>query len=139
MAGVNLTENLEYVLAHPAQSLRKLTLPHLPYLSAWVREQSPGAATRCTNIIAGDFIGADTLVHDVVRLNEKLLRGPCAPQAPPAGRAQAPASALGHTRPSTGAAAPGRVPAVLPDGSAPLPARPHRSVSLAFESMTHDD
>lgn len=74
VAGINLTENLEYVLAHPSQSLRKLTLPNLPYLSAWVREQSPGPGTRCTNIIAGDFIGADTFVHDVIRLNEKLLR-----------------------------------------------------------------
>lgn len=73
MAGINLTENLEYILAHPSQSLRKLTLPNLPYLSAWVREQSPGPGTRCTNIIAGDFIGADTFVHDVIRLNEKLL------------------------------------------------------------------
>nr|XP_019575103.1 PREDICTED: PI-PLC X domain-containing protein 1 [Rhinolophus sinicus] len=73
VAGINLTENLEYILAHPSQSLRKLTLPSLPYLSAWVREQSPGPGTRCTNIIAGDFIGADTFVHDVIRLNEKLL------------------------------------------------------------------
>lgn len=73
VAGINLTENLEYILAHPLQSLRKLTLPNLPYLSTWVREQSPGPGTRCTNIIAGDFVGADTFVNDVVRLNEKLL------------------------------------------------------------------
>lgn len=73
VAGTNLTENLEYILAHPAASLRKVTVPSLPYLSAWVRKQSPGSGPRCLNIIAGDFIGADTFVSDVIRLNEKLL------------------------------------------------------------------
>ncbi|XP_004867358.1 PI-PLC X domain-containing protein 1 isoform X2 [Heterocephalus glaber] len=75
VAGTNLTESLGYILAHPAQSLAKLTLPALPALSAWVREQSPGPGPSCTNIIAGDFIGADTFVTDVIGLNQKLLRG----------------------------------------------------------------
>ncbi|XP_071076468.1 PI-PLC X domain-containing protein 1-like isoform X2 [Desmodus rotundus] len=73
VAGINLTENLQYILAHPSQSLRKMTLRGLPRLGAWVREQCPGPGPRCTNIIAGDFIGADTFVSDVIRLNEKLL------------------------------------------------------------------
>lgn len=73
VAGINLTENLQYILAHPAASLRKVTVPSLPYLSTWVREQSPGPGPQCINIIAGDFIGADTFVSDVIRLNEKLL------------------------------------------------------------------
>ncbi|XP_054973999.1 PI-PLC X domain-containing protein 1 isoform X2 [Sorex araneus] len=73
VAGINLTENLEYVLVHPSKSLKKMTLPSLPYLCAWVREQYPGPGGRCTNIIAGDFIGADTFVSDVIRLNDKLL------------------------------------------------------------------
>ncbi|XP_073758283.1 PI-PLC X domain-containing protein 1 isoform X1 [Callorhinus ursinus] len=81
VAGINLTENLAYVLGHPSQSLRKMTLPNLPYLSAWVREQCPGPGARCTNIIAGDFIGADTFVGDVIRLNEKLLRCSHVPSA----------------------------------------------------------
>ncbi|XP_045711878.1 PI-PLC X domain-containing protein 1 [Phyllostomus hastatus] len=76
--GINLTENLWYILEHPSQSLRDLTLSGLPRLGAWVREQSPGPGPRCANIIAGDFIGADflgadTFVSDVIRLNEKLL------------------------------------------------------------------
>ncbi|XP_072812174.1 PI-PLC X domain-containing protein 1 isoform X2 [Vicugna pacos] len=75
VAGINLTENLEYILAHPTASLRKLTLPSLPYLGAWVREQCPGPGARCTNIITGDFIGADSLVSDIIRLNQKLLQG----------------------------------------------------------------
>ncbi|KAK1327451.1 hypothetical protein QTO34_013087 [Cnephaeus nilssonii] len=73
VAGINLTENLEYILAHPAASLRNLTLPSLPRLSAWVREQRPGPGPRCTNIIAGDFVGTGTFVSDVIRLNDKLL------------------------------------------------------------------
>ncbi|XP_032185952.1 PI-PLC X domain-containing protein 1 isoform X3 [Mustela erminea] len=74
VAGINLTENLAYVLGHPTESLRKMTLPSLPCLRAWVREQSPGPGAQCTNIIAGDFIGVDAFVGDVIRLNEKLLR-----------------------------------------------------------------
>ncbi|XP_040319007.1 PI-PLC X domain-containing protein 1 [Herpailurus yagouaroundi] len=74
VAGINLTENLTYILAHLSESLEKMTLPNLPYLRAWVREQCPGPGMRCTNIIAGDFIGVDTFVSDVIRLNDKLLR-----------------------------------------------------------------
>ncbi|XP_027280547.1 PI-PLC X domain-containing protein 1 isoform X2 [Cricetulus griseus] len=73
VAGINLTENVEYVLAHPSGSLERMTLPNLPSLSAWVREQRPGPGSHCTNIIAGDFVGADTFVSDVIRLNLKLL------------------------------------------------------------------
>uniref|UniRef100_A0A673VH00 Phosphatidylinositol specific phospholipase C X domain containing 1 n=1 Tax=Suricata suricatta TaxID=37032 RepID=A0A673VH00_SURSU len=74
VAGINLTENLAYILAHPSGSLEKLTLPNLPCLRAWVREQCPGPGRRCTNIIAGDFIGADAFVSDVIGLNDKLLQ-----------------------------------------------------------------
>ncbi|XP_062940499.1 PI-PLC X domain-containing protein 1 isoform X2 [Cynocephalus volans] len=73
VAGINLTENLEYILVHPCESLQKMTVPELPYLSTWVRAQCPGPGSRCTNVIAGDFIGADSFVSDVIRLNEKLL------------------------------------------------------------------
>ncbi|XP_066103136.1 PI-PLC X domain-containing protein 1-like isoform X5 [Saccopteryx bilineata] len=73
VAGINLTENLQYILAHPSESLWRLTLPSLPQLRAWVRDQCPGPGTCCTNIIAGDFIGSDSFVNDVIRLNEKLL------------------------------------------------------------------
>uniref|UniRef100_A0A8C6EIZ6 Phosphatidylinositol specific phospholipase C X domain containing 1 n=1 Tax=Microcebus murinus TaxID=30608 RepID=A0A8C6EIZ6_MICMU len=71
--GINLTESLAYILAHPSQSLRGLTLPGLPRLCAWVREQRPGPGPRCTCVIAGDFVGAGTFVGDVVGLNRKLL------------------------------------------------------------------
>lgn len=75
VAGINLTENLEFVLAHPAGSLKDVTLRGLPRLGAWVREQRPGPGPRCTNIIAGDFVGTSGFVGDVIRLNDKLLAG----------------------------------------------------------------
>lgn len=73
VAGINLTENLPYVLAHPSESLEKMTTANLPCLRAWVREQCPGPGSRCTNIIAGDFVGDDSFVSDVIALNRKLL------------------------------------------------------------------
>ncbi|XP_012513287.1 PREDICTED: PI-PLC X domain-containing protein 1-like, partial [Propithecus coquereli] len=73
VAGINLTENLGYIMAHPSRSLRDMTLPNLPRLCAWVREQCPGPGPRCTSIIAGDFIGAGSFVSDVIGLNRKLL------------------------------------------------------------------
>ncbi|EHB00232.1 PI-PLC X domain-containing protein 1 [Heterocephalus glaber] len=75
VAGTNLPESLGYILAHPAQSPAKLMLPALPSLSAWVREQSPRPGPSCTNIIAaGDFIGANTFVTDVIGLNRSCCR-----------------------------------------------------------------
>ncbi|XP_074069789.1 PI-PLC X domain-containing protein 1 [Macrotis lagotis] len=73
VAGINLTENFQYVLTHPSGSLKKMTLSNLPYLNAWVQKQCPGPGTKCTNIIAGDFIGSDSFVSDVIALNQKLL------------------------------------------------------------------
>ncbi|XP_068929014.1 PI-PLC X domain-containing protein 1 isoform X2 [Petaurus breviceps papuanus] len=73
VAGINLTENFPYIMAHPSGSLKKMTLPNLPYLNAWVQKQCPGPGTKCTNIIAGDFVGSDSFVSDVIALNQKLL------------------------------------------------------------------
>ena len=61
VAGINLSENLEFVRIHPAWCLEKLTQWGLPYLCAWVRGQCPGSATGCTNTVAGEFIWADGL------------------------------------------------------------------------------
>jgi len=73
VAGINLSENLEFVRVHPAWSLEKLTQWGLPYLCAWVRGQCPGSATGRTNTVAGEFIWADGFVGDVIGLNWKLL------------------------------------------------------------------
>ncbi|CAM9166342.1 unnamed protein product [Rangifer tarandus platyrhynchus] len=73
LAGINLTENLEFILIHPAWSLENVTLQGLPYLCVWVRGQCPGSAAGCTNIVAGGFIPADEFVGDVNGWNRKLL------------------------------------------------------------------
>lgn len=73
VAGINLTADLPFVLAHPAASLRSLTLRGRAPLAAWVRAQRPGP--RGTNVIAGDFVGPGSFVSDVIALNDKLLAG----------------------------------------------------------------
>ncbi|XP_040121304.1 PI-PLC X domain-containing protein 1-like [Oryx dammah] len=75
VAGINLTENLEFVCIHLAWSLEKLTQCGLPYLCPWVQGQCPRLSTSRTNTIAGDFIWADRFIGDVIRLNRKLLGG----------------------------------------------------------------
>ncbi|NXL89679.1 PLCX1 protein, partial [Alectura lathami] len=72
VAGINLTENLRYILVHPFGSLKTLTLRSLPCLKTWVRRQYPGPRKECINIIAGDFIGHDDFVRDVIELNRKI-------------------------------------------------------------------
>ncbi|KAF3815737.1 hypothetical protein GH733_016276 [Mirounga leonina] len=125
VAGINLTENLAYVLGHPSQSLRKMTLPNLPCLSTWVREQCPGPGAQCTNIIAGDFIGADTFVGDVIRLNEKLLRCSRVPFAAhvECGREEWGGIGVERSEPGEGVwgdvCAPGPAPATGPTGPVP--------------------
>ncbi|XP_038199047.1 PI-PLC X domain-containing protein 1 isoform X2 [Arvicola amphibius] len=74
VAGINLTENLPYVLSHPSGSLEMLTRPNLRLLMAWVRAQQPGPGSGCTNIIAGDFVGSNSFVGEVIGLNQKLLQ-----------------------------------------------------------------
>ncbi|KAF4008460.1 hypothetical protein G4228_020200 [Cervus hanglu yarkandensis] len=77
MAGINLTENLHFVLIHPAWSLAPLPLRMgagpVPGVSA--RGQRPGSAASYINTIAGDFICAVGFDGNVIRLNQKLLRG----------------------------------------------------------------
>ncbi|NXX18414.1 PLCX1 protein, partial [Podargus strigoides] len=72
VAGINLTENLRYILIHPFGSLKKMTLQSLPCLKIWIKQQYPGPKKECINIIAGDFIGIDDFVKDVIELNTKI-------------------------------------------------------------------
>ncbi|GAB1289976.1 PI-PLC X domain-containing protein 1 [Apodemus speciosus] len=73
VAGINITENLCYVLLHPVDSLEETTRRSLPLMTKWVCAQQPGQSPHCTNIIAGDFVGADGFVSEVISLNRKLL------------------------------------------------------------------
>ncbi|NXY69436.1 PLCX1 protein, partial [Glareola pratincola] len=72
VAGINLTENLRYILVHPFGSLKKMTLQSLPCLKIWIKQQYPGPKKQCINIIAGDFIGNNDFVKDVIELNTKI-------------------------------------------------------------------
>ncbi|KAF2986440.1 hypothetical protein EK904_003704, partial [Melospiza melodia maxima] len=72
VAGINLTENLRYILVHPFGSLKKMTLQSLPCLKIWIKQQHPGPKRKCINIIAGDFIGNNDFVKDVIELNAKI-------------------------------------------------------------------
>ncbi|NXG85096.1 PLCX1 protein, partial [Stercorarius parasiticus] len=72
VAGINLTENLRYILVHPFGSLKKMTLQSLPCLKIWIKQQYPGPKKQCINIIAGDFIGNGDFVKDVIELNTKI-------------------------------------------------------------------
>ncbi|XP_063248536.1 PI-PLC X domain-containing protein 1 isoform X2 [Prinia subflava] len=72
VAGINLTENLRYILVHPFGSLKKMTLQSLPCLKIWIKQQYPGPKKKCINIIAGDFIGNNDFVKDVIELNTKI-------------------------------------------------------------------
>ncbi|NXK95088.1 PLCX1 protein, partial [Formicarius rufipectus] len=72
VAGINLTENLRYILLHPFGSLKQMTLRSLPCLKIWIKQQYPGPKKECINIIAGDFIGNNDFVKDVIELNTKI-------------------------------------------------------------------
>lgn len=73
VAGLNLTEDTSYILKHPFGSMKRLTLPKLPYLYKWVQKQHPGVSRDATNIFAEDLIGSDHFVSAVIKLNMKLL------------------------------------------------------------------
>ncbi|XP_061082636.1 PI-PLC X domain-containing protein 1-like isoform X2 [Conger conger] len=72
VAGLNLTEDTKYILTHPCQSIKSLTLQSSPQFLDWVKEQSPGPGSACLNIICGDFVGNSDLVSIVIDLNNKL-------------------------------------------------------------------
>lgn len=50
-----------------------MTRCSVPLITQWVCAQQPGQSPHCTNIISGDFMGADGFVSNVISLNRKLL------------------------------------------------------------------
>ncbi|KAF7254134.1 PI-PLC X domain-containing protein 1 [Varanus komodoensis] len=74
VAGINLTGELGYILAHLNGSLKQMTLKALPFLNLWIKKQHPGSKKDCINIIAGDFIEKSDFVRNVIGLNRKLLK-----------------------------------------------------------------
>ncbi|XP_055068843.2 PI-PLC X domain-containing protein 1 isoform X1 [Misgurnus anguillicaudatus] len=73
-AGLNLTEDAGYILSHPWQSLKRMTLGSYGPLLDWVKQQSPGSGRTCINIICADFVNAfsNEFTQLVIRLNEGL-------------------------------------------------------------------
>ncbi|KAJ8253164.1 hypothetical protein GJAV_G00209820 [Gymnothorax javanicus] len=72
VAGLNLTEHTPYILTHPCQSVKTLTLENYHLFLDWVEQQSPGPDKACLNIICGDFVGSNDFVSAVIDLNKKL-------------------------------------------------------------------
>ncbi|XP_028809834.1 PI-PLC X domain-containing protein 1-like [Denticeps clupeoides] len=81
VAGINLTEDMCYVLHHPLQSMKSMTLSAYAVLLDWVRKQRPGPQKTCLNIICADFVGVNEFISEVIELNRQLIT--TAPSSPP--------------------------------------------------------
>ncbi|KAM4602118.1 regucalcin [Polymixia lowei] len=73
--GLNLTEDASYVLLHPCQNMRKMTMKALSLLLRWVSEQRPGPAKGRVNILCCDFIGVSQFCSLVIGLNHRVVGG----------------------------------------------------------------
>ncbi|KAG5833299.1 hypothetical protein ANANG_G00274480 [Anguilla anguilla] len=72
VAGLNLTEDTQYILTHPCQSMKTLTLRNYRLFLDWVQKQAPGPGKTCLNIICADFVGNSDFISVVIDLNKKL-------------------------------------------------------------------
>lgn len=73
--GLNLTEDLLYVLLHPFQNMKTMTTRGLPLLLLWASQQTPGREVGGVNILCSDFVDISQFCSLVIGLNSKLLRG----------------------------------------------------------------
>ncbi|XP_015219499.2 PI-PLC X domain-containing protein 1-like isoform X2 [Lepisosteus oculatus] len=73
VAGLNLTEDTKYIILHPWESMRSLTLKSYSLFLDWIEKQSPGSGRTCLNIFCGDFVGINNFVPIVIDLNRKLV------------------------------------------------------------------
>lgn len=74
VSGLNLTEDALYILLHPLQNLRTMTMEALSPLLRWIAEQRPGPGVGGVNIIGCDFVGFSRFCSIVIGLNFKLLK-----------------------------------------------------------------
>lgn len=72
VAGLNLTEDFRYVIQHPCQTMRTMTLNAYTFLLDWVKRQSPGPSKTGLNIICADFVGDREFVRTVIALNKEI-------------------------------------------------------------------
>ncbi|XP_037123708.1 PI-PLC X domain-containing protein 1-like [Syngnathus acus] len=71
VSGLNLTENIAFVLLHPFQNMRSITTKALTALFNWVGEQRPGPEAEGVNIICCDFVAVARFCDRVIGLNYK--------------------------------------------------------------------
>ncbi|XP_069377569.1 PI-PLC X domain-containing protein 1-like isoform X2 [Paralichthys olivaceus] len=72
VSGLNLTEDAPYVLLHPLETMRKMTMKALRLLLSWASEQRPGPEDGGVNIVCCDFVGVSQFCSLVIGLNYKL-------------------------------------------------------------------
>ncbi|XP_026219184.1 PI-PLC X domain-containing protein 1-like [Anabas testudineus] len=72
VSGLNLTEDAAYILLHPLQNMRKMTMKALSLLLSWASEQRAGPEAGGVNIICCDFVGVSEFCSLVIDLNYKL-------------------------------------------------------------------
>lgn len=76
VSGLNLTEDIPYVLLHPLLDMRKMTMRALSLLLGWAGEQRPGCKAGGVNILCCDFVSVSQFCSLVIGLNYKLLAAP---------------------------------------------------------------
>lgn len=75
ICGLNLTEDARYIVLHPRQNLKTMTMKGLSPLLRWTSEQRPGPEEGGVNILCCDFVGVSQFCSVVIDLNSKLLGG----------------------------------------------------------------
>lgn len=75
VCGLNLTEDARYVILHPHQNLKTMTMKALSPLLRWTRAQRPGPEVGGVNIVCSDFVGVGQFCSIVIDLNYKLMGG----------------------------------------------------------------
>ncbi|XP_073318281.1 PI-PLC X domain-containing protein 1 isoform X2 [Pagrus major] len=73
VTGLNLTEDAPYVLLHPLQNMKKMTMKALSLLLSWASEQQPGGEVAGVNVLCCDFVDVSQFCSLVIGLNSKLL------------------------------------------------------------------
>lgn len=73
VSGLNLTEDLAFILLHPLLNLRTLTQKGQLPLLQWTDHQHPGPHKDGVNIVCMDFIGLSHFCSIVIGLNLKSL------------------------------------------------------------------
>ncbi|XP_068446514.1 PI-PLC X domain-containing protein 1-like [Clinocottus analis] len=79
VSGLNLTEDAPYVLLHPLQGMRKMTMRALSLLLRWASEQRPGREAGEVNVLCCDFVDVSQFCSLVIGLNYKALAAPLPP------------------------------------------------------------